>query len=572
MGCAAGCEVNTVTRYHRSAALDIHSNELIRAKRPKNLEGYCLFWLDDAAKSPELIEVSSTLRSIIDRVNIFDSTTECEKEFERIENEKIFLIANHIQGRLLLPKAHDHQQLVAIYLYQNGGSIDADSIRNNYTKIKGLYDSFGEAKRYLEDDVRLQANLDNVVVIDLPGDDEKQYREKFALFLATINANTDNVNSSSAGRTHLIEMCSEYYDGNIEETDFIEEFSRSYKPDMAISWYLRQSCFGRLLSRAFTIHDMNLLVDMYPFIVDLNRNIQKEQSLPQSSSVLQVFRAQFMSTERISLFKKNIGQIITMQCFLCAQSSRDAALNLLHDVKTNDSALIPILFEINVTEKSALINNTPSNTSQSILFMLGSTFRITDVTETSILLSQCYSDSNDYYDLANEPSSITKGIHVYLKNGYVPAIEYFEKILLDLLPSDLTTRASVCSQLGYLRQKQGKLDMATEMYAQSMHNDTMHLGRFLHNLDRAAHYHALVLGDWTKAKTLWLQQLSIQRAFQSEETIVQTYEKLARGAIAAKQPADAVEYTLAAIKSLPNDHPRLAFLHEQLECSKKLHE
>jgi hypothetical protein len=78
------------------------------------------------------------------------------------------------------------------------------------------------------------------------------------------------------------------------------------------------------------------------------------------------------------------------------------------------------------------------------------------------------------------------------------------------------------------------------------------------------------LGDWTKAKAIWLQQLSIQRAFQSEEAIGRTYENVARAAIAGKQHVDAIEYVSLAIKSLPNDHPRLASLQEQLQCQQRL--
>jgi tetratricopeptide (TPR) repeat protein len=561
-GCAVrerGVQVTPYDHQSRLPAYDHDLNELIRTTRQKNLESYCLFWLDDAVRSPELIETPGTLRSIIDRVNLFETSNECEQEFERIENEKIFLIANHIQGRLLIPKVHDHKQLVSIYLYQNYGSIDKDSMGNNYTKIKGVFDSFSEAKRYLEDDVRLYANLDDAIVLDLPDDGDELYRERFSLFLATINSGTENVHGGEA-RKRLIEMCSEYYDGNIEETNFIDEFSRLYKSDNAISWYMRESCFHRLLSRAFTVRDMNLLVDMYPFIVDLNRNLQQEHS---KQSPSKVFRGQFLSTERIALLKKNIGQIITMQCFFCAQSSRDQALELLQNVKTSDPTLKPILFEINVSGMQ-------SNTLPSVLFILGSKFKIDDVTGSSILLSQCCVDSNDDFDLSNEPPSIIEGILVYLKEGTHAAIKYFEKLLLGLLPSDLTTRASAYSQLGYLRQKQGKLDIATQMYAQSMHHDTMHLSRLLHNLDRAANYHASVLGDWTKAKAIWLQQLNIQYAFQSEEAIARTYENLARAAIAAKQHVDAIEYISLAIKSLPNDHPRLASLQEQLQCEQRL--
>jgi tetratricopeptide (TPR) repeat protein len=423
------------------------------------------------------------------------------------------------------------------------------------------------AKRYLEDDIRLHTDLDDPMVINFSKEiNNMEYQEKFTLFLQTVNINAEDIYDKQT-RKRLINMCEEYYDGNDKEINFIEEFSLSYQPEQAISWYMRESCLHRLLTRAFNEQDMNLLVDMYSFIVDINRDLQKKK-IKQSSS-LRVFRGQFISNERLAQLKNNVNQIITMQCFFSAQTSRDETLHLLQSIEPIDPTFRRILFEIDVSQDYTFADNNQSSTSKTVLFMLGAVFKIVDVTETTVILSQYNSHLTGNYDLTNESSVIIRGVLTYLKDGPREAIKYFEKILRNRSSIDPATYSSIYGQLGYLQQKLGDLIAATKMYEQAMNHGTMQFGLYLFYLDQAAQYHARVLGDWEKAKTIWIQKLNIQNAFLLEETKAQTYENLARAAFETKQHVKTIEYTLAAIQNLPNDHPHLPFLQQQLECARK---
>lgn len=404
------------------------------------------------------------------------------------------------------------------------------------------------------------------MVMSFPNDiDGIDYQERFSLFLKTINTNAKNIYDNQT-RKNLIKMCEEYYDDNDKETDFIEEFSRTYKPEQAISWYMRETCLHRLLSRAFTEHDMNILVDMYSFIVDIQRNLQK-QNIKQSSP-LRVFRGQFLSDDRLSFLKTNINQMITMQCFFSAQISRDETLHLLQNIEPIDTNCKRILFEIDISQDYTLVENDQSSTPKTVLFMLGAVFKIVDVTETTVVLSQYTQRLNSNYDLTNESSLIIRGILTYLKDGTREAIKYFKNMLMTESSLDLALSSSIYGQLGYLQQKSDNLAAATQMYGQAMNCGTMQFNLYLYYLDQAAQYHATVLGDWEKAKTIWIQKLGIQNTFQSEEEKAQTYENLARATLETKQYDKTIEYASAAIQNLSTDHPHLPFLQEQLECAK----
>jgi len=101
----------------------------------KNLELYYLLWLDSTVRSPEFIEAHDELRSIINHVKIFESNIQCQNQFEKITNGKIFLIVNCVQSLSLLPIVHDHKQLNSIYIYHNGDSINMEQTATQYKKV-----------------------------------------------------------------------------------------------------------------------------------------------------------------------------------------------------------------------------------------------------------------------------------------------------------------------------------------------------------------------------------------------------------------------------------------------------
>jgi hypothetical protein len=114
----------------------------------KNLESYYLFWLDSTVRSPEFIETQDELRSIINQVKIFESNIECQKEFEKITNGKIFFIVTCIQASSLLSIIHDHKQLDSIYIYHSGDNIDMERITSQYKKVFGFIFNLDNFEKY----------------------------------------------------------------------------------------------------------------------------------------------------------------------------------------------------------------------------------------------------------------------------------------------------------------------------------------------------------------------------------------------------------------------------------------
>ena len=419
------------------------------------------------------------------------------------------------------------------------------------------------AKRYLEDDVKLHADFDDPMVMDFDNQtSEVEYRKKFNLFVQTVNVSASDIYDNET-RTRLMDLCSEYYYGNEQELAFLEQFNRSYTFEQALTWYMRGSCLHRLLCRAFLEHDMSILVDMYSFIADIDRNIEKSTIKP--TSPVHLYRGQLLSNEQYALVKNNLHQVVTMQCFLMGQTSRDETLRLLQNIQPSSSNFKRILLEIEATTDYTMTGN---GTHTSALFRLGSTFRVADVTETTVKLVQYPVAHSTHSDLSHESPSIIRGLLSYLKYGATPAIAYFKEILSETANNDLAIRSSIYGQLGFLEQQLGNHSAATKMYEQSLQYGARQFTSYLFYLDQAAQYHGAVVGDWKKAEAIWLQKLTIQQSFASEEERGRTYENLARAALETKQYAESINFISSALKALPADHPHHASLHEQMNNAK----
>ena len=415
------------------------------------------------------------------------------------------------------------------------------------------------AKRYLEDDIKMHVDFDEPIVLDLGSSDDS--REAFDLFVKTVHVITSDIYDTST-RARLIKVCKEYYRGNRKESVFIDEFNTAYKPDQALAWYMRGSCLNRLLARAFVERDIGVLVDMYSFIVDINRQIG-QQSIRQPTP-LRVYRGQILSQEQFSLLETSVGQIVTMQCLLSAQTSREETQQLLQTIQPNDPALKRVLFEIDTSNNYATVDGA---TSKTVLFELGAKFRLVEVTETTVRLSHDSSDAMNKNDLAHESPTIIRGILISLKSGPNAGVKYFKKILSNSSPTDFALRSSAFGQLGILQQKLGDRDGATNMYAQSLQQGEMQFGLYRFYLDQAAHYHADVLGDWEKARAIWTSELNTQQSAPSNKDKGRTYENLARAALNTEQYPDAIEYITLAMACFPDDHSHRSVLQQQLDLA-----
>ena len=61
----------------------------------------------------------------------------------------------------------------------------------------------------------------------------------------------------------------------IQEMKIIDEFEKNYKPENAIWWYTRESCFYRMMNKALRVQDFDMLFALRFFITDIAKQIKE---------------------------------------------------------------------------------------------------------------------------------------------------------------------------------------------------------------------------------------------------------------------------------------------------------
>ncbi|CAF1404965.1 unnamed protein product [Adineta steineri] len=190
----------------------------------------------------------------------------------------------------------------------------------------------------------------------------------------------------------LITLCKQQYKNNPTELKIIEEFNKNYSSAQSIWWYTRQSFIYRLLNKTLRVNNIDLLYLFRFFIRDLEKELEKNKfSLP-----IHVYRAQLMSIEEIEIFKKSIGNFISMNSFLSTSLNQEQARLYFNFVESSDNTQ-KVLFEIdadprlnnikpfaNITQHSYFPNE------EEILFMIGSIFKINEIK---------HDDNNDIWNI-----------------------------------------------------------------------------------------------------------------------------------------------------------------------------
>jgi tetratricopeptide (TPR) repeat protein len=224
----------------------------------------------------------------------------------------------------------------------------------------------------------------------------------------------------SSDRKELLDLCKKDYEGNQQEMSIIDEFEKNYKPEDAIQWYTRDSCFHRILNKALRVQDFDKLFALRFFITDIAKQIKngykKFIRISDTRNIFCVYRGQVIGNDELELMKNSIGEFLSMNSFLSTSRSRSTALDFARSTRITDG-LQRIIFEIGIdpgmhTKAFADITQTSYFQNEfEVLIMLGALFRIEKVIE----------DKNDgvwvaHVSLASEDDYKLKETFSYMKS------------------------------------------------------------------------------------------------------------------------------------------------------------
>jgi hypothetical protein len=84
--------------------------------------------------------------------------------------------------------------------------------------------------------------------------------------------------TSSTDKTELIQICLKEYNNNKNQLSIVHEFEQKYLSNQVLWWYTRESFIYRLLNKALSVKNLDLLFLLVFFIRDLKESLEKNKS------------------------------------------------------------------------------------------------------------------------------------------------------------------------------------------------------------------------------------------------------------------------------------------------------
>jgi hypothetical protein len=100
------------------ATSDLPNDEFQTNIDEKNLEIFCLIWLDATVDVKEIENTEQKLRSIINHLKRFQDIKQCQQYIEQTsQKNRLILIVSGRFGREIVPAIHKLRQVTSIYVY-----------------------------------------------------------------------------------------------------------------------------------------------------------------------------------------------------------------------------------------------------------------------------------------------------------------------------------------------------------------------------------------------------------------------------------------------------------------------
>ncbi len=255
--------------------------------------------------------------------------------------------------------------------------------------------------------------------------------------------------SDERDKHELICLCEKEYNGNKNHLKLLREFQRDYSSDKVLRWYTRESFFYKILNKALRTQNIHILFLFRSYIYDIHCQLERYQC----KRPLRTYRCQLISVDELCSLKNHIGQFISINSFFSTSIERPTALFYLGSGTAADN-LQRVLFEIDADPRVVTTKHFADITSHSefdseleVLFMLGSTFRLTNIRrdDDNLWIIQMKLCGDEEHDLKRVL------VHLRNQNGRKETnLRSFSKFLLQMGKFDLAEKYC-CRQIDELQ-------------------------------------------------------------------------------------------------------------------------
>ena len=503
----------------------------------ENKEDLTLVWLDEHINdSIEFMQTFNKVHESNDYILLYTDPQRFIDCIQSITNENIFLIISHHMSKTTLPCVQSMHTVISIFIYSiNNTQCEIDS--NQYSNdviICNDQSSFIEAIQknvYLFSKQTVTFSLFN-------NTKESSFRDlahnpaSFLWFQLLLDV-FKQLPQTTEAKEQMIEACQLYYQNNNSYLKQIQEFADKYKSSDAIHWYTKSGFLYRLMNKAFRIDDIYFLYLLRFYIIDLCKQIQLvSENVGSSSSIIQLYRGRPIRKQELQILKANVGKLVSPNGFFSTTKDYEVALLFSGEdnARAKSTLFILTIDQTKIATGTILaadveqFSNYPQE--KEVLFGIGSTFRIEDITYNPKLkkwfIQMTAADDGLAYvqehinsmrnDLAETNPTRLFGKLLIDMGQYSKAEKYYQ-LVLKTLPKDHDDFPSLYHGLGYTHYVRDQYIQALEYdnIAYAIRKQTLpenHLDIARSSLNLGCDY--VGSGDHNTAKDLLMEALRIR--------------------------------------------------------------
>jgi tetratricopeptide (TPR) repeat protein len=451
-----------------------------------NKEDIQLIWLDDnMSDSSDYLLTQTMLLELNPAAQFYSNFDRCLDLIKSIKDEQIFLIVSGAFARRVLSQIHQHQTLVAIFIFCANRQ-HHQSLMDQYKKIVEIFTD----QDSLLKSVREKMNIIEKQTLAFSLFDQKQKSLKdlskesasFLLHQMLIYV-LRQMTQDEQSKREMLNMCRDYYQNNKHELKKIQEFEESYNREKAIEWYTDECFLYKLLNKALRTEDIELLYTFRFYIIDLCADIEEENRHLKNKGTLTLYRGTQIPSEELKKLKENVGKIISANGFLSTSRNMNISLGFVNSNYVM-SSFESVLFEIQVDPSLETVifadvaGRGRMEGEEEVLFNLNSLFKIHSVNFDSTLnLWKVQLNATDegaekveeYLTLSKQQMEETSpiiyfGRLLWNELGQVDQAGKYFNMLLKSLPADHPDIAAVYNNIGNVHDQRDELNLALKNY------------------------------------------------------------------------------------------------------------
>ena len=560
-------------------------------------QNFFLVWLDaniDEINDPDCRNTIIELRHVVNTIYTFVDVTQCINFLAKTHNETAVMIVSGALGQSIMPHIHNMSRLTTIYIFCRDKSRHEHWVKN-WFKIKGVFTDIlsicaelaQTTTQYEQDSIPVSfasmnegtstANLNQL-------DQSFMYTQVLKEILL-------NIKFSKTSIKEFTTYCRGQFANNQKELDYINKFEHEYSKYTPIWWYTNECFLHSMLNRALRIMDIDIIIKMGFFVIDLHHQIEKlhkqQYRDPNKFQPFTVYRGQSLSMADFNQMMNTVGGLISFNNFISSSKKQNIALIFARRALTDpDSMGIVFIMKIDTAIYStpfALVSGVSfyKAAEQEILFSMHTIFRIGKISQIEpnnnrlweVELTITNDNDQQLNELTQRLRKDTQGAEgwhclgqLLLKIGLFDRAKELYNFLLKQT-SDKKEKAHIYHQLGWINDKLGNYTEAISFYKKGLAIDekTLHINHpeLATTYDNVGSVYNQ-LGDYTEALSFHQKALSIYRKTlppdhsdlaASLNNIGLVYFKLNEYSKSESSHKEALEIYK---KTLPSNHPLLA--------------